>query len=304
MPDQGSPLLWTLFVLFILAMLALDLGVLNRKPHVPSFREALGWTALWATLATIFGLWLGWAYGSRPALEYFTGYVIELSLSMDNVFVFIVILSSLRIPRNLQHRVLFWGIMTALVLRGVMIVAGAALIARFEWILYVFGAFLIWIGCKQLSAKEHEKPEASWIVSFLQRRLRVGELDGMKFLTRVDGKLVATPLMLALVMVEVSDVAFAVDSIPAIFAVTRDPFLVFTANVFAILGLRSLFFVLDGMLARFRYIKIGLGIVLILVGTKLLLLDYLHVHPLVSLAVVVGVLGTSIAVSLFKEHHS
>ncbi len=305
MPDQGSPLLWTLFVLFILAMLALDLGVLNRKPHVPSFREALGWTGLWATLATIFGLWLGWAYGSKPCLEYFTGYVIELSLSMDNVFVFIVILGSLKIPRELQHRVLFWGIMTALVLRGVMIVAGAALIARFEWILYVFGAFLVWIGVRTLFAKEHgEAPESSPILTFLRRHLRVGALDGMKFLTRVEGRLIATPLMLALVMVEISDVAFAVDSIPAIFAVTRDPFLVFTANVFAILGLRSLFFVLDGMLARFRYIKVGLGIVLVLVGAKLLLLEYVHVPPLVSLAVVLGVLGTSIALSLFKQHHS
>ena len=306
MPDQGSPILWTAFVLFILVMLALDLGVLNRKPHVPSFREALGWTALWASLASIFGGWLGWAYGQTPCLLFFTGYVIELSLSMDNVFVFIVILSSLKVPRELQHRVLFWGILTALILRGTMIIAGAALIERYHWILYLFGAFLIWIGWKQLFAKEHEgEPEPSPIMAFVRRRLRVGDFDGAKFLTRVDGKLVATPLMLALVMVEISDVAFAVDSIPAIFAVTRDPFIVFTANVFAILGLRSLFFVLDGLLGRFRYIKIGLGIVLVLVGLKLLVIEYfgIHIHPVVSLSVVLSVLGGSVAFSVFRRQH-
>ena len=296
---------WVGFIAFVLVMLALDLGVLNRTPHVPSFREALGWTALWASLASLFGGWLGWTYGSKQCLEFFTGYVIELSLSMDNVFVFIVILGSLKVPRELQHRVLFWGILSALVLRGAMIVGGAALIDRYDWILYVFGGFLIWIGAKQLLAKEHDgEPEPSPIMAFVRRRLRVGPFDGKRFLTRASGKLVATPLLLALVMVELSDVAFAVDSIPAIFAVTRDPFIVFTANVFAILGLRSLFFVLDGLLARFRYIKIGLGIVLVLVGLKLLLLDVVHVHPLVSLSVVLGVLGTSVALSLFRQHHN
>src|SRR5436190_11566930 len=228
MPDHHGPLLWAAFVLFILAMLALDLGVLNRKPHVPSFREALGWTAVWASLATLFGGFIGWTDGSAPCIEFFTGYVIELSLSMDNVFVFIVILGSLRIPRELQHRVLFWGILSALVLRGTMIVAGAALIERYHWILYVFGGFLIWIGGKQLLGKEHGEHGASRLMAFVRRHLRVGELDGKRFLTRASGRLVATPLLLALVMIEISDVAFAVDSIPAIFAVTRDPFLVFT----------------------------------------------------------------------------
>ncbi|MFY9343427.1 MAG: TerC family protein [Planctomycetota bacterium] len=306
MPD--SPLLWVLFLVFIGGMLALDLGVFHRKAHVPTFREALGWTTVWATLAAAFGGWLALAHGSTPAIEFFTGYVIELSLSMDNVFVFVVILSALDIPRDLQHRVLFWGVLTALVLRGAMILGGAALVAQWEWVLYVFGAFLVLLAVKLLRSPGHDDiatARKSRLLAFLRARLRItDQLHGNRFWVRLDGRRVGTPLLLALIMVEISDVVFAIDSIPAIFAVTRDPFLVFTANVFAILGLRSLFFVLAGMLDRFHYLEYGLAIVLAFVGCKLLLLDVVHVPPLWSLGVVVGVLGTAIGLSLFRSSHS
>jgi tellurite resistance protein TerC len=305
----GSALQLGLFLAFIGVMLALDLGVFHKKAHVPSFREALGWTTLWAILAISFGGWLGWTHGQQPMVEFYTGYVIELSLSMDNVFVFVLILARLKIPREFQHRVLFWGVLTALVLRGAMILGGAALVAQYHFVLYGFGAFLVWMGLKLLfgGADENDgtaKTEGR-LMQFLRRRLRVTEeLHGMKFFVVRNGKRVGTPLLLALIMVEISDVIFAVDSIPAIFAVTQDPFLVFTANVFAILGLRSLFFVLAGMLDRFHYLKYGLAIVLTFVGCKLLLLDVVHVDALLSLGVVVGVLGTSAVVSLAKTHHS
>ncbi|MBL8753026.1 MAG: TerC family protein [Planctomycetes bacterium] len=305
----SSPLQWGLFLAFIGVMLALDLGVFHKKAHVPSFREALGWTAVWATLAVCFGGWLGFSQGQQPMVEFYTGYVIELSLSMDNVFVFVLILAGLKIPREFQHRVLFWGVLTALVLRGAMILGGAALVAKYHFVLYGFGAFLVWMGLKLLFGggdddADGQKSEGR-LMQFLRRRLRVtDELHGMKFFVVKDGKRVGTPLLLALIMVEISDVVFAVDSIPAIFAVTQDPFLVFTANVFAILGLRSLFFVLAGMLDRFRYLKYGLAIVLTFVGCKLLLLDVVHVDALLSLGIVVGVLGTSAVVSLAKTHHS
>lgn len=299
MPIQVSPLAWGLFVLFVLAMLALDLGVFHRKDTEPRFREALTWTTVWASLAMLFGLFVGYKMGPTASLEFFTGYAIELSLSIDNVFVFVVIFSALRIPAHLQHRVLFWGVLTALVLRGLMIVGGAALVARYHWLLYGFGAFLLLTGVKMLRQPDHGvAPEDNRLLGFLRRKLQVTGLHGSKFWVRVDGRLRATPLLLALVMVEISDVVFAIDSIPAIFAVTRDPFLVFTANVFAILGLRSLFFVLAGMLNRFVYLKRGLAIVLGFVGAKLILLDTVKIPALVSLLVVVGVLAGSVLLSL------
>ena len=305
--DQGTTLSWVLFLAFIGVMLALDLGVFHKKAHVPSFREALAWTSVWATLAAIFGGWLAWARGATPSIEFFTGYVIELSLSMDNVFVFVVILGGLAIPKPLQHRVLFWGVLTALVLRGAMILGGAALVARYHWVLYGFGAFLVWTGLKLLRSHDHHgdgAPKAEGrLLSFLRRKLRVTTLHEHRFLVRVDGQLRATPLLLALLMVEVSDVVFAIDSIPAIFAVTQDPFLVFTANVFAILGLRSLFFVLSGMLDRFVYLKYGLAIVLTFVGLKLVLLDVVNVPSLLSLGVVLGVLGSAVGLSWFRSAH-
>jgi tellurite resistance protein TerC len=302
-PD--SPLLWVLFLLFIGGMLALDLGLFHRHSHVPSFREALGWTAVWASLAGGFGGWLGLQYGAEPCIEFFTGYVIELSLSMDNVFVFVLILGGLRIPRELQHRVLFWGVLSALVLRGAMILGGAALVSRYHWVLYVFGAFLVYTGLKLLWPKSEEAaPTESRLLAWLRRRLRVTELHGDRFWVVENGQRAATPLLLALVMVEISDVVFAIDSIPAIFAVTQQPFLVFTANVFAILGLRSLFFVLAGMLDRFHYLKYGLAVVLTFVGLKLVLLDVVHLPPQLSLGIVLGVLGAAVAASWLRHRHS
>lgn len=302
---EGSLLPWVLFVAFVVAMLALDLGLLQRRPHLPSFREALGWTGTWVALAGLFGLWLWWSRGAEACVEFYTGYVIELSLSMDNVFVFVVIFGALAIPKALQHRVLFWGILTALVLRGVMIIGGAALVERYEWVLYVFGGFLVWTGLRMLRPGGHAKSgEDGRVLAFLRRRLRLTTLHGKSFWTRIDGRLHATPLLLALIVVELSDVAFAIDSIPAIFAVTRDPYIVFTANVFAILGLRSLFFVLSGMLDRFHLLKYGLAIVLVFVGAKLLLLDVVHLPSVVSLSVIVGVLGGAVAISWYvsAEH--
>jgi len=302
---QGSPLAWLGFLAFIGVMLALDLGVFHKKAHVPSFREALGWTSVWATLAGLFGLWLLWARGSTPAIEFFTGYVIELSLSMDNVFVFVLVLGGLAIPKELQHRVLFWGVLTALVLRGAMIVGGAALVAKWHWVLYGFGAFLVFLGLKLLLPGDDDGPSfLKWMLAFLRRRLRIVDFDGNRFFTQKDGKRCGTPLLLALAMVELSDVVFAIDSIPAIFAVTQDPFLVFTANVFAILGLRSLFFVLSGMADRFRYLKYGLAIVLTFVGLKLVLLDVVHVPALLSLGIVVSVLGSAVALSWLRSEHA
>jgi tellurite resistance protein TerC len=303
---QGSPLAWLGFLAFIGVMLALDLGVFHKKAHVPSFREALGWTSVWAVLATLFGGWLWWSRGSTPAIEFFTGYVIELSLSMDNVFVFVLVLGGLAIPKELQHRVLFWGVLTALVLRGAMIIGGAALVARWHWVLYGFGAFLVFTGLKLLRpGGDDDAPKGEGrLLGFLRRRLRIVDFDGNRFFTLKDGKRCGTPLLLALAMVEISDVVFAIDSIPAIFAVTQDPFLVFTANVFAILGLRSLFFVLSGMLDRFRYLKYGLAIVLTFVGLKLVLLDVVHVPALVSLSVVLGVLGSAVALSWLRSRHA
>jgi tellurite resistance protein TerC len=303
MPD--SPLLWIAFLVFIGGMLALDLGLFHKHAHAPSFREALGWTAVWAALAGMFGGWLGLRYGSTPCIEFFTGYVIELSLSMDNVFVFVLILGGLRIPRELQHRVLFWGVLSALVLRGAMILGGAALVSRYHWILYGFGAFLVFTGLKLLWPKSQlAAPTESRLLTMLRRRLRVTELHGDRFWVIEHGQRAATPLLLALVMVEISDVVFAIDSIPAIFAVTREPFLVFTANVFAILGLRSLFFVLAGMLDRFHYLKYGLAVVLTFVGLKLVLLDVVHLPPLLSLGVVLGVLGVAVGASWWRARHS
>ncbi|MCK5944254.1 MAG: TerC/Alx family metal homeostasis membrane protein, partial [Planctomycetes bacterium] len=236
---------------------------------------------------------------------FITGYVVELSLSMDNVFVFVLIFQALRIPPELQHRVLFWGILSALVLRGAMILGGAALISRYHEVLYLFGAFLVFSGVRLLRGKAHDESSGDGrLLTFLRRRLRVTDLHGPRFWVRVDGALHATPLLLALVVVELSDVMFAVDSIPAIFAVTQEPYIVFTANVFAILGLRSLFFVLAGMVARFRYLKYGLAVVLVFVGLKLLLLDVVHLPPLVSLGAVLAILGAAVLTSLFRSAHS
>jgi tellurite resistance protein TerC len=263
---------WLGFIACILLFLALDLGVFHRRAHVVRFKEALGWTALWFSLAMVFALALRPARGNKEALEFLTGYLIELSLSMDNVFVIALIFAYFRVPAEHQHRVLFWGILGALVMRGVMIGAGVALIDWLHWILYVFGAFLVYSGLKMLFVETEVEPEKNGVIRLARKVYPVTpHLDGNRFITVWNGRRALTPLALVLLMVETTDMVFALDSIPAIFAVTTKPFIVFTSNVFAILGLRSLYFVLAGAIAYFRYLKYGLSLVLVFIGVKMLL---------------------------------
>ena len=310
-----TPLIWTGFVVGVLALLALDLGVFNKRPHEISIAEALGWSAFWVTLALAFNVLVFWLYennwigaglafpedvsGRTAALEFLTGYLLEKSLSLDNIFVIALIFSYFRIPLAYQHRVLFWGVVGALVLRGLMIGAGAALLHGFAWMTYVFGAFLLLTAARMLVARhDNLSPEESLAVRAARRWIPfTTEFDGARFFTRRSGTKVATPLFLVLLVVETTDVMFAVDSIPAIFAVTDDPFIVYTSNVFAILGLRSLYFALAPMLEKFRYLKTSLVFVLAYIGVKMLLA---HSHPIpasVSLAMVTGILGVGILAS-------
>jgi len=295
--------LWIGFNVFVLLMLALDLGVFHRQSHIVTFKESLSWTAVWVTLALAFNAGLWYFSGPQKALEFFTGYVIEKSLSVDNVFVFALLFSYFTVPREYQHKVLFWGILGALIMRAIMIGVGAVLITKFAWIIYIFGAFLILTGLKMIFKKEAEfHPEQNPIVRWFKRFFRVTkEYRGDKFFVREQGILLATPLFVVLLCVEITDVIFAVDSIPAIFSVTKDPFIVYTSNVFAILGLRSLYFALAGMMHKFHYLKLGLGFVLLFVGIKMLLAHTAYkLDTLLSLAVVALILTTSVAASLLR----
>ncbi len=301
---------WVLFVIFVLAMLALDLGVFNRKAHVVHFKEAVGWTIVWVSLAGLFAvLLLQWGHlmtgdHSRPnsqlSLEFVTGYLIEESLSVDNLFVFLLIFRYFKVPSEQQHRVLFWGIIGALVMRAIFIIAGVALIRRFAWITYVFGAFLVYVGVRLFFQKEDEhQMEKNPIVRFLQKHLRLTKnYEGGKFWVMRDGIRYFTPLMLVLLVVEASDVIFATDSIPAILAITQDAFVVFTSNVFAILGLRSLYFALAGMMKTFHMLHYGLSVILTFIGIKMLGAHWFHIPTLAALGVIVGVLAISVAASL------
>ena len=288
--------LWVGFNVFVLAMLALDLGVFHRKCHVVTLKESLTWTAVWIALALVFNAGVWHFYGSGKALEFFTGYLIEKSLSVDNVFVFALLFSYFAVPPLYQHKVLFWGILGALVMRAVMIALGAALIAKFAWIIYVFGAFLILTGIKMIVKREEEiHPENNPVVKWFKRLMPVTpDYRGDKFFVRENGLRMATPLFVVLLLVEVSDLIFAVDSIPAIFAVTTDPFIVYTSNVFAILGLRSLYFALAGVMDKFHYLKIGLGVVLSFVGVKMLLA---HTAWKIDTLVSLGVIATTLAIA-------
>jgi len=300
-PDTiGSLGLWAAFIAFVVAMLAVDLGIFHRKAHVVSFREALSWSVVWVTCSLLFSAFIWHRFGSDRGLEFLTGYVIEYSLSIDNIFVFVLVFSALKIPLLYQHRVLFWGILSALIMRAGMIFAGTALIAKFHWIIYVFGGFLIFTGIKIfLNRNQEESLEDSSVLKLVKRFVPTStKLDSEHFFTVEDGKRVATPLFLALVLVEISDVIFAVDSVPAIFAITSDPFIVFTSNIFAILGLRSLFFLLAGLVDKFRYLKIGLAVVLVFVGVKMCIVDFYKIHPAISLLVIIGTLTTSIVASI------
>jgi tellurite resistance protein TerC len=296
----GTPELWAGFIIFILAMLALDLGVFHRRAHEVSTREALAWSLVWIALALLFNAGIYHWFGRERALEFFTGYLIEKALSVDNLFVFLVLFNYFAVPAALRHRVLFWGILGALVMRALFIVAGTALIAAFHWVLYLFGAFLVFTGLKLLAARDEGiEPERNPVLRLIRRVLpSVPEYHGARFVVRRAGRWFATPLLAVLVMIEATDIVFALDSIPAVFAITRDPFIVFTSNIFAVLGLRALFFLLAGMLGRFRYLKVGLGLVLAFVGVKMLLVDLVRVPIALSLGVIACLLGLSVAASM------
>ena len=297
--DTASLPLWIGFNLFVLAMLALDLGVFHRKAHAVSLREAATWSGVWIALALAFNFGVWHFLGPQKGVEFLTGYLIEKSLSIDNIFVFAILFAYFAVPAAFQHRVLFWGILGALVLRAVFIVLGAALLARFQWLIYLFGVFLLVTGIKLLLAREVEvEPEKNPVLRLVRRFLPVTPAyHGHRFLVRLDGRLFATPLLLVLVVIEATDVVFAVDSIPAIFGVTRDPFIVFTSNIFAILGLRSLYFLLSDFMDRFHYLSVGLGLVLSFIGLKMVGSAWFHVPIGISLGVIVALLGGSVLAS-------
>jgi tellurite resistance protein TerC len=306
-----TPWHWAGFIACVLFFLALDLGVFHRQAHVVKFKEALGWTSIWVTLSLLFAAALLPLRGPVEAREFLTGYIIELSLSMDNVFVIAIVFNYFRVPAQYQHRVLFWGILGALVMRGVMIAAGAALVKQFMWTLYFFGAFLLFTGVKMLFVSdEGVHPEKNFVLRLAQKLFPVTpDFHGQKFTVRNQGVFMLTPLALVLLVVETTDLIFAVDSIPAIFGITQKPFIVFTSNVFAILGLRSLYFVLAGAIEYFRYLKVGLSFVLIFIGVKMLLDPHqpegesglwfqVKIDSGMSLMVVGAILITSMAMSI------
>jgi tellurite resistance protein TerC len=298
---SGSTWLWAGFSFFIVFMLSLDLGLLNRKAHTIRYREAWIWTGVWVTLAMVFAYLVFRYQGSKSGLEFLTGYIIELSLSVDNLFVFILIFSFFKVPAKYQHRVLFWGVLGALCMRLTMIFIGAALLNRFHWIIFIFGGFLVYTGFKMFRTQDGDlRPDENPVVRLISRYFPITDTyEGKKFFTKVNGKRTGTLLLLVLVVVEVTDLVFAVDSIPAIFAITTNTFIVYTSNVFAILGLRSMYFLLAGVVDKFQYLRTGLAIVLTFIGMKMLIAAFeLHIHTGISLIVVVSVLLGSVAASI------
>jgi tellurite resistance protein TerC len=299
---MGTPLLWVGFNLFVLLALALDLGVFHRKAHKIEIREAAVWSVVWIALALSFGFLVWHWFGAQRGLEYLTGYVIEKALSIDNLFVFLVVFRAFQVDETVQHRVLEWGILGALVMRGIMIAAGAALIARFHWIIPALGLFLVYTGLHMLWKRDKQVHyEKNPIFRFANSHLRVSKsYHGTKFFIRENGQLLATPLFLVLLVIEITDVTFAVDSIPAIFGITRDPFIVYTSNVFAILGLRALYFLLADLLEYLRYLGIGLALVLIFVGVKMIVDPWWHISVAHSLGVVGFILLLTTVLSFRK----
>jgi tellurite resistance protein TerC len=299
---SGTIWLWIGFNIFILAMLALDLGVFHRKAHVVSIKEASIWSLVWITLAMAFNAGVYFFRGPEPALQFFTGYLIEKSLSVDNIFVFALLFTYFGVPAAYQHRVLFWGILGALVMRGMLIVLGTSLLDAFHWIIYLFGAFLIFTGIRMAFHKETElHPERNPLLRLVRRFVPVtNDYERDRFIVRRAGQVFVTPLLLVLLVVETTDLIFAVDSIPAIFAVTRDPFIVYTSNVFAILGLRSLYFVFANVMGKFYYLKLGLAVVLSYVGVKMMLSDIYHIPTARALSVMVVVLAVAVAASIVR----
>ena len=297
--------MWVGFNVFVLAMLAVDLLIFHRDSHEVSMKEAAGWTAVWVALALVFNGGIYHYFGPEVGLQFLTGYLIEKALSVDNIFVFVLIFAYFRVPPQYQHRVLFWGILGALLMRGTMIGLGAVLIKQFHWIIYVFGGFLVLTGIRMANQKEHDiEPEANPVIRLIRKIWPVtNHYHGDKFFVteEVPGKglrKVATPLFVVLVMVETTDLIFAVDSVPAIFAITQDPFIVYTSNVFAILGLRSLYFLLAGVIHKFHFLQLGLSVVLMFVGTKMLLTDTYKIPVGISLGVIAAILIISVLASL------
>jgi tellurite resistance protein TerC len=300
-PDIPPPFIWTGFILLIVGLIAVDLLVSRNHPEGMGVKQAIRWSIFWIVLSVVFGFGVWWASGPDLAAQYFTGYLLEKTLSVDNLFVFLLIFRAFQVPKALQHRVLTWGIMGALVLRAIMILAGIELLHAWHPIIYVFGGFLILTGAKTLFGKdEDERDIAEGRVVRLAERLVpfVPRYEGRHFFTRIDGRRVGTMLFLVLVVVEATDVVFAVDSIPAILAITDDPFIVFSSNILAILGLRALFFTIASLLTRLRFLRHGLGIILILIGVKMCLSDVIRIPPLLSFGVTVAILGITVAVSL------
>ncbi len=314
-------LVWIIFLVIVFALLALDLGVLNKTQHEISMREALKMTCLWISCALVFNVLVGFAYGHDAfnllsespdhtiangwdaALKYLTGYLIEKALSLDNIFVMAMLFTYFKIPGKYQHEVLFWGIIGALVFRGIMIVLGAALVNRFSWIMYVFGVLLIISALKMLLGKDDGfDADKSAVIKILRKFYPVSStLDGGRFFTIVNGVKAVTPLMVVLIVIETTDVMFAVDSVPAIFSITTDPFIVFTSNIFAILGLRSLYFVLASFMNKFEYIKYSLVVLLLFIGVKMLLMDVVHISIGISLLAIVVIIGAGVIASVFQQ---
>lgn len=296
----ATPGLWIGFTAVVFIMLAIDLGVFHKSAHEVHYREALTWTFVWIALSLVFNYVIYHMFGRVKALEFLTGYVVEKALSVDNLFVFLVIFSYFAVPKTLQHRVLFWGVLGALIMRAFFIFVGAALLQRFHWIMYVFGVILVITGVKLLRQTEEDlHPEKNPVYRFFARMIpSVPAYDGQRFFTIRDGRRLATPLLLVLIAVEISDLVFAVDSIPAIFGVTTDPFIVYTSNVFAILGLRALYFVLANVMDQFHYLNVGLAAVLVFIGIKMLIVDFYKIPIGAALGVVLGLLIIAIVASL------
>jgi tellurite resistance protein TerC len=303
METVGSPLMWGVFGAVVITALALDLFVFHREAHEVRLREAGGWVGVWMGLAVAFGVWIWLDAGHVKGMEFFAGYLVEQALSVDNIFVFIVIFKYFGTPPEYRHRVLFWGIIGAVLLRGIFVILGVELISRFHWVIYIFGVFLVYTGIKILRHSEMEMdPEKNPVIRFVERHIRIRhQHEGQKFFVRHEGKLWATPLLVVLLVIEATDVVFAVDSIPAIFGITRDPFIVFTSNIFAVLGLRALYFVLHGLMNKFDFLHYGLGLVLAFVGVKMLLSEVVKIPIQLSLGIIVALLGGSILISIFFD---
>ncbi len=295
-------ILWISFNAFILLMLALDLGVFQRKTHAVTVKEALIWSAVWIVLALAFNVFVYYDFGKQKAIEFLTGYILEKSLSVDNIFVFVLLFSYFKVPSEYQHKVLFWGVIGALILRAILIAVGALMIAKFHWIIYVFGAFLVFTGFRMAKQNDEDiHPEDNFLIRFFKKIFPVtNDYHGEKFFVKVDGKKFATPLFIVLLAIEFTDLVFAFDSIPAIFAVTSDPFIVYTSNIFAILGLRSLYFALAGVIHKFHYLKIGLSMILVFIGMKMLIMDLYKIPTTYSLGVIAIVLTASVVLSILK----